>query len=116
MKVYKTEEWIERGKSMHIFSSHTGGVTPIHTHDFIEIIYVSSGSATQTVDGEVFEVKHGDMIFMNYGSTHSFDAHGDFRYINICFSPETVGQTIITPHNAFSLLSLTAFDEMRRDA
>lgn len=112
MKVYKTEEWIERGKSMHIFSSKTSGAMPTHTHDFIEIVYVSSGAATQTVDGQAFEVQHGDMIFLNYGSTHSFDAHGEFRYINICFSPETVGQTIITPQNAFSLLSLTAFNEM----
>ena len=59
MKVYKTEEWIERGKSMHIFSSHTDGVMPTHTHDFIEIVYVSSGSYTQSVDGEVFEVSMG---------------------------------------------------------
>lgn len=116
MKVYKTEEWIEHGKSMHIFSSHMQGNMPVHTHDFIEIVYVLSGSAVQYVDGQAFEARHGDMIFLNYGSTHSFDACGEFGYINICFSPETMGNTVITSENAFSLLSLTAFDEMRNDS
>lgn len=116
MKVYKTEEWIERGTSMHVFSSRTQGRMPEHTHDFIEIVYVLSGSAIQYVDGQVFEARHGDMIFLNYGSTHSFDAEEVFEYINICFSPETMGKTVITSQNAFSLLSLTAFDEMRNES
>ena len=114
MRIFKSEEWIERGRSMHIFSSTTGS-SPTHTHDFIEIVYVCEGEATETVDGCALEVKRGDMIFLNYGSTHAFEARDHFRYINICFSPETVSETIITPQNAFSLLSLTAFNEMRSD-
>ena len=116
MKIYKTAEYIERGTSMHIFSSCTQGRMPEHTHDFIEIVYVLSGSAVQYVDDEVFEVGRGDMIFLNYGSRHSFDAKEAFEYINICFSPETMGKTVITSQNAFSLLSLTAFDEMRNES
>ena len=114
MKVYRTEECIEKGRSIHIFSSSTG-TAPTHTHDFIEMVYVCEGEATQTVNGQLFEVKHGDLIFLNYGSTHAFEARDHFRYVTICFSPETVGETLITPQNAFSLLSLTAFDEMRSD-
>lgn len=112
MRVYKTEELIEKGKSIHIFSSHTQS-NPIHTHDFIELIYIVSGSAVQEVNGQTFSVGHGDMIFLNWGSTHAFSSEDSFHYVNICFSPETVGNAIITAENAFSLLSLTAFEEMR---
>ena len=115
MRVFKTEDLIEKGKSIHIFSSKTQSAE-LHTHDFIELIYVCSGSALQEVDGQTFSVGHGDMIFMNLGSTHAFVGKDSFQYINICFSPETLGDAIITPENAFSLLSLTAFEEMRNDS
>ena len=116
MKIYRTEEWIEQGKSLHVFSSTMSGDMPTHTHDFIEIVYVCEGEATQIVNGQTFSVKRGDLLFLNYGSTHFFSSEQGFRYINICFSPEIVGDAIITSDNAFSLLSLTAFNEMRSDS
>jgi len=86
-----------------------------HSHEFIEVVYVLSGSATQWVDDLHFEVSRGDMIFINYGAGHSFEPQDTFRYINICFMPEVLSNAIITPDNALALLSLTAFDEIRRD-
>jgi AraC-like DNA-binding protein/mannose-6-phosphate isomerase-like protein (cupin superfamily) len=112
MKVYRTEDLIEKGKSLHIFSTQSPGDQNPHTHDFIEIVYVMKGSATQLLDGEELLVECGDMIFLNYGSIHSFRIHGEFHYVNICFSPEVAG-SVITERNALSLLSLTAFNEMR---
>ena len=117
MKIYKTEDLIERGKSLHIFFSTSRNVEmPPHTHDFIELVYVRSGQADQYVDGSTYRVSHGDIIFLNYGSCHAFKPMEKFSYVNICFSPETVGDSIITRENAFSLLSLTAFHEICGDA
>ena len=114
MHVYKAENLIEKGKSVHVFKSKThGDVT--HTHDFIEIVYILSGKGVQTVDGKTYDVRRGDMLFINYGSVHGFELEENSSYINICFSPETVGKDIITSDNAFSVLSLTAFNEMRCD-
>ena len=115
MRVYKTEALIEKGKSIHVFQGDRP-TSDMHTHDFIEIIYIFSGKGTETIDGMEYKVERGDLLFINYGSTHSFDFVGEVKYINICFSPETVGDTIITSENAFSLLSLTAFNEMRSDS
>ena len=117
MRIYKTEDLIERGKSLHIFSSKSReGAMPPHTHDFIELVYVRSGEAEQCVDGNTYRVSHGDLIFLNYGCSHAFEPIDQFSYTNICFSPETVGDAIITRENAFSLLSLTAFHEICGDA
>jgi AraC-like DNA-binding protein/quercetin dioxygenase-like cupin family protein len=117
MRIYKTERFIGKGQSIGIFSG-TSMHEEAHIHEFIEIIYAKSGEAVETVDGVDYSVKRGDMIFINYGSTHAFKRAGDkkYEYVNICFSPEVVANNIITPENAFSLLSLTAFNEMSRGA
>ena len=118
MRIYKTVDYIERGKRIHVFFSDkkNGNSEPIHTHDFIEIVYVFSGSAVHVIDGDEYAVRHGDTLFVNYGSTHSYSSDQPYSYMNICFSPETLGDAVVTVENAFSLLSLTAFNEMRADA
>ncbi len=115
MLVYKSEELLDEETNMHIFSSSCQKDEEIHSHDFLEIIYITGGSAAEYVSTEVYEVRRGDLIFINYGSTHRFHPHKDFSYINICFDPETLGRRIITPENAFAVLQLTAFDEIRRE-
>ena len=115
MKVYASNRFIRDGEAIGIFRSEQHHIEPHHRHEFIEMVYVLSGSAMQIVDEQEYEVHRGDMIFINYGSVHAFSELKDFRYCNICFSPEIVSDSIITPDNAFALLSLTAFDEMRKD-
>lgn len=113
MFVYKPDEFIEKGKKIHVFFSPSRQrPEPLHEHDFIEIVYITHGKCHQEIDGVLYEAKHGDMIFINYGSTHSFSSDEPFGYVNICFSPEVMAGGIITKENAFSLLSLTAFDEL----
>jgi AraC-like DNA-binding protein/mannose-6-phosphate isomerase-like protein (cupin superfamily) len=116
MIVYTAEKFIKEGTSIGIFSTREPKHICLHRHDFIEIVYISSGTATEYVDGAKYEVKRGDMLFINIGSNHAFEPHKDFAYVNISFLPEIVSDVIITKENAFSLLSLTAFNEMQKDA
>ncbi len=112
MIVYKNEDYIKDGLSLGIFKSECCEPIPPHTHEFIEIVYILGGSATQNINGKKYESSRGDMLFMNYGSTHSFIPSEKFEYYNICFAPEIIGKRIINRENAFDLLSLTAFDEI----
>ena len=118
MYIYRNDQYINQGSSVHVFrSGRSRGINePTHTHEFIEILYVLSGHATNVVDGQAYECGHGDMIFIHYGSTHSFVSDENYSYFNICFSPEAIGTAALTPENAFALMSLTAFNEMRCDA
>lgn len=115
MKRYKAEDYIADGDSIGIFFSYNRHDEPLHSHDFIEVIYISSGSAEHYIDGELYEVERGDVLFINYGCLHSFNSTEGFSHYNICFSPETVGSSMITAENAPAMLSLTAFNELRRD-
>ncbi len=111
-KVYKNHQFIEEGKSLRIFRARRQNrEEPRHVHEFIEIIYILRGCAKHEIDDRSYEVSHGDMLFINYGSTHAFSS-SNFDYINICFSPEVISNSLITERNAFALLSLTAFNEI----
>lgn len=111
--IFKAENYIEHGLSLGIFKSQTSETESTHTHDFIEIIYVSEGHSTHTVNGVEYSLGRGDMLFINYASTHSFATDGSFTYYNISFSPEVIAERIINRENAFDLLSLTAINEIR---
>ena len=114
MKLYKNEQFVAPGKSIGVFYYKARAmVEEIHRHDFIEIIYTISGAGVHVIDGVEYPVNRGDVLFINYGSTHSYKTDDAMDFVNISFSPETVGDSLITPENAFALLSLTAFDEMR---
>lgn len=116
MRIYTTEEFMKSSKNLHIFrcygnpSVSDGGV---HTHEFIEIVYVLSGDMVHEIDDCRYRTARGDMLFMNYGCTHTFSSGAPYSYVNILFSPELMGDAVITAQNAFSLLSLSAFNEMR---
>ena len=117
MWVYRPEQFIENGKTVSLFTGYRHGrPEPKHIHDFIEIIYVLEGSARQYIDDQAYDVSHGDLLFINYGSTHAFESSEDYVYVNICFSPEILTEGMITTENAFSLLSLTAFNELCRES
>ena len=114
MKNYTPQNWIKNGDCIGIFKNDgCTNTEPPHTHGFIEIVYVLSGQAEEQINNECFSVSRGDILFINYGSTHAFTPIRDFSYYNIIFSPETVGHAVITEENALALLSLTAFEEMR---
>ena len=115
MKIYKHEQHIGNGRTVGVSRKLQRIGEQYHCHEFIEVVYIMSGRATQWVDESSFEVERGDVIFINYGSRHAFEPHGEFEYVNIYFMPELLGESIITHENALGLLSLTAFDEMRRD-
>lgn len=115
MRIYRSEALIKENASIHIFSSKEDSV-PLHIHDFIEIIYVTQGIGDETVNGITHRVRRGDLLFINYGSTHEFRNVDGFAFINICFRPEVMSESVITPENAFAVLQLTAFEEIRRES
>jgi len=111
---YEAKKYIKSGRTLGMFSLREDRPQQLHCHDFIELVYITSGSALQQVDGADYQVSRGDMLFINYGATHAFVPQDRFSYVNICFLPELLCESV-TRDNALALLSLTAFDELRRE-
>ena len=86
-----------------------------HVHNsFIEIVYVMNGKAIEHINKTAFKVSRGDLLFINYGSTHSFEPQGKFEYVNIGFAPEVLIKRI-NDENAFNFILLTSFNEVRQN-
>ncbi|MBO5286379.1 MAG: AraC family transcriptional regulator [Clostridia bacterium] len=115
MFTYKFADYLNSEDGIGITKSIEGKETKAHQHDFIEIVYVVSGKCIQYIDDNKYNVGRGDVLFINYGSSHAFHECEDFYYYNIFFSPKVLANEIITQENALSVLSLTVFDEMRMD-
>ena len=116
MRRFTSREMMKYSKTMSVSKNDCVGIFEEHTHDFVELVYILSGKAEHVVDGKRYLLNRGDILFMNCGCIHSFSSESEHTYVNILFSPEFIGEDIVTPENAFSLFSLTAFNQMRSDA
>ena len=113
MKTYRAKDRIKDGLSLEIFFSDKYTSTSEHKHDYIEIVYVKSGSVMEWVNGKEYEMNRGQLLFINYDSVHAFEGSHDFTFYNICFAPEVLAGLVISHDNAFDLLTLSSFEELR---
>ena len=112
MKTYNIYESTDTG----VFVFFANGVDEaIHKHNFIEIVYVKSGAAIHYVDSKEYKMKRGDILFINYGCTHSFkiiSGKDRYQYYNVMFKPEFAGKELINEKNAFKAFLLTSLEEL----
>lgn len=83
--------------------------TPLHTHDFAEFVYVFHGSCIHTVNGRDYPAQKGDLLFINYNSTHSVRSETGVNYADILIKPAFIDESLRSTENAFSLLKLPDF-------
>ncbi len=50
---------------------------PRHRHEFIEIVYMCSGSTVHTIDDSRILLEEGDLLFLNQMTYHQMDAAGE---------------------------------------
>lgn len=59
--------------------------TPVHTHNFYELIYVDKGEVINVVEGKSLYMRTGDVCVMGYDSSHSLHAvERNATVINVC--------------------------------
>lgn len=66
-----------------------------HKHNFVELIYIYSGRGVHNIGETAYEVSSGDLLFINYGQTHSFTSIENMKFcevlMNIIISQEIIG-------------------------
>ena len=102
-------EFIESGEDITL--QHTYTETPYgeHKHDFVELVYTLSGKIIQRVDGDDYILTRGDMLFINYGQTHSFEPVGSAEYVNIIITPDFFSNTLINSENMYEIFEISMF-------
>ncbi len=80
---------LEQGKLITI-RKHTRYVHfPPHTHNYVEVVYMCSGSTTHIVNGTTIELKRGELLFLNQNSLQEILPAGDGDIaVNFIILPE----------------------------
>jgi quercetin dioxygenase-like cupin family protein len=78
--------------SAYIVNAEPGKGPPLHTHPYVEVIFMLEGQATVTVGDEQREAKAGDIVVVPANTPHRFVNSGDtvLRQIDIHASPKFI--------------------------
>lgn len=68
---------------------------PVHTHDYVEVVYMCSGRSTHIVNGSRICLEQGELLFMNQSATHEVlrAEQGDVA-VNFIVLPEFFGAVL----------------------
>lgn len=90
----------------------------LHDHDFVEIVYVLEGGGVHNINGVEYPVQRGDLLYINYGCTHSFKIPDSMVALNLMVKLDYFNRELSDPknvNNIFSLLALTSFEEIQSE-
>ncbi len=87
MIVFESNELIDGDAVIGIKQKKNKESYGIHYHKFIELVYITEGEAVEYIDGVKYYAKAGDMMFIGYGASHSYETQDGFSHIEIFFSP-----------------------------
>lgn len=77
---------------MQLSSDYSDYVGIMHKHEYIEVVYILSGSATHIIQDRSYAVKKGDLYIINVNTAHMFCAdkntNDPFVAYDLMFTPE----------------------------
>lgn len=94
------KDLFREGESVFINKAYEAPDNYVHTHDFIEIAYVASGSGLHIIDDMSYEVTKGDLFVINYDVAHAFRSYPDAKdnqlmVLNCIFKPEYIDSSLL---------------------
>ena len=111
MREFKSKDYIDSDSYVKIIKWTETKNEEAHFHDFMEMVYILSGSGVHIVNDKEISLKRGDLLFINYNCIHSFVVNGTLKYVNICFNPKLEGRSR-SKELAFSMLYHPDFKEL----
>lgn len=111
MLEFRSSDLLDPQENINIHKVCHEGSIQMHTHDFIELVFIRSGRGQHVIDEVCYSVERGDLLLVNFKQTHSFTCAGELTYVNCLIKPEFISKELVDSENAFELLALTSFDD-----
>jgi len=108
---YDRRSFIDEAENVTILLDKKANGCPEHKHDFFEFVYTLKGTCTHYIDGAGYNVKHGDLLFINRNQTHSYTPSPANEFVNILINPEFIGKELMNTESLITLFSHSMFDE-----
>ncbi len=117
---FQSRDYFRQGESFYInrFEEYTKENYTYHSHDFVEICYVCSGSGYHIVDGREYRVVKGDLFIINCDILHTFykiSRNDNLITFNIVFKPCFFDGMLINFSDFNSLTMSYLFKDVFRD-
>jgi len=75
--VIESRRMMASGKMLELRTHTRFADFPLHSHDYIEVVYVCSGSVTHVVEGETVVLSEGELLFLSLAARHEILRAGE---------------------------------------
>lgn len=119
--VYKGESYFKNNASIYVNIAPVRNDRPIvkHSHDFIEIAYVSSGRGCHIIGDEYRPVSKGDIFIINHGIPHAFKSFEDeaqgMVIFNCVFMPDFIDYALMHSNDFKDVTASALFNSFMVD-
>jgi len=84
-----------KGNELGIYFSDSNSIGKLHSHEFLEMSYITEGSADHITNGNRRTISKGSIIIIDYGANHIVtNKSKDFKSVNILFLPEYIDDNL----------------------
>lgn len=84
-------------------------VSEPHTHEFMEFVYILGGKCLHTVNGVEYPMGSGDLLIINYGEIHAYNAESGTQFYNILIKPTILDKSLEECRDLFFLFETAPF-------
>lgn len=77
--------------TLQVMDSYT---TKMHKNDFFQLIYITNGTGIQYIDLQAYEIKKGDIVFLNTWQQHSWSFNTTIQGYLLSFTPSFLTQFV----------------------
>ena len=88
---------------------------PKHMHDYIELVYVFSGSGMHYVNDIPYHLSRGSLLFIDFGQVHEYTCLDNMSYVNFKLRPEYFSDSLKGKTSIKDIFSLAEFQKLPKN-
>lgn len=102
---YEYKDFLENGMKFTAYRSTFVGESTVHKHNFLELIYIISGSAVHYIDDTEYKVTKGDLLLIDTDQTHFHKSETGVMFADMVLLPEFISENLYSTHTAIDIFA-----------
>ena len=103
---YRYDDYLKDGLKFAVWRETVmNSESAVHKHNFLELIYIISGTATHYIDDVEYKVTKGDLLLIDTGRTHYHKSEGGVLYADMVLLPEFISENLRSNHSAIDVFA-----------
>lgn len=102
---FEYKDFLEDGMKFTAYRNTHTGESAVHKHNFLELIYIISGSATHYIDGREYNVTKGDLLLIDTDQTHRHRSETGVLFADMVLLPDFISDNLYAGHTAIDIFA-----------